>query len=224
MRGGDALPAPGVSQAHRQLVVAHYERQLQRHGPTAMGMDWKDERSQELRFEMLCAVGELDGKSVHEIGAGAGHLCDFLRSRGIAADYSGSDLSADMVEVARRLHPDISFEQRDVLGEAAPGSYDFLLCSGLFHVKLDSGDADWRSFVKSAVRRMYEMCRESIAFNMMSDQVDYRSELLYYSNPREMLDFCRRELSRSVVLRDDYPLHEYTIYVDRRAQRRPTVG
>ena len=63
---------------------------------------------------------------------------------------------------------------------------------------------------------MFEMCRVGIAFNMMSDQVDYRSDLLYYSNPGTIVDFCRRELSRHVAMRHDYLLHEYTIYVHRK--------
>ena len=62
---------------------------------------------------------------------------------------------------------------------------------------------------------MYDSCQLAIAFNMMSDNVDFRTENLYYSDAGEMLRFCRRELSPFVLLRDDYPLYEYTIYVYR---------
>lgn len=196
-------------------VIEHYERQLARHGPTAKGMDWNGDDSQRLRFEMLCDGCELESRRVHEVGAGAGHLYDFLLERRLGTDYSGSDLSHAMIETARRAHPGIVFEERDVL-EPSPGApYDVVLCSGLFHVKLHATDTDWRSFVEAGLRRMYEDCRSTLAFNMMSDRVDYRSDLLYHSNPEEMLDFCRRELSDRVVLRDDYPLYEYTVHVYR---------
>ena len=99
----------------KRAVVAHYEGKLDRHGPTAQGMDWKDEGSQRLRFAVLCDVCPLTGRSVHEGGAGAGHLADYLVERGIAANYSGSDLSGSMVSAARRLHPQVVFEQRDIL-------------------------------------------------------------------------------------------------------------
>ena len=198
----------------RRSVVEHYERRLQEHGPTARGMDWKDEASQRLRFEVLCDVCDLAGKAVHEIGAGAGHLLDYLRERGIDTSYSGSDLSGEMVEVARRLHPGVPFEQGDAT--SGDGRHDVLLCSGLFHVKLDGDDAEWETFVRSAVRRMYERCRVAIAFNLMSDQVDYRSDALYYANPGAVLNFCFSELSRHVMLRHDYPLYEYTVYVYRK--------
>ncbi len=201
--------------AARSTVVEYYEQRLAQHGPTAQGMDWKDADSQRLRFEVLSAVCDLEGKSVHEVGAGAGHLCDFLRERGLAAEYSGSDLSAAMVEAARRAHPGVVFERRDALAKSPAAPWDVLVCSGLFHVKLDTPDSDWRAFVEAVLRRMFADCRSAIAFNLMSDRVDFRIDTLYYSSPEEMLDFCRREFSRHVVLRHDYPLYEYTVHVRR---------
>ncbi len=222
MTARSPLRASGATDRARleRAVVAHYERQLERHGPTARGMDWKDEMSQRLRFAILCEICDLAGKTVHEVGAGAGHLCDFLQQRGIGAVYSGSDLSPKMVDAARRLHPDVRFEVRNVLADGTPESYDVVLCSGAFHVKLELPDDAWRAFVYEALRGMYRLCRVGIGFNLMSDQVDFRSPSLFYANPGEVLDYCRRELSRHVVLRHDYPLHEYTIHVYRNARAR----
>jgi SAM-dependent methyltransferase len=206
---------PGVSDALKQRVVSHYEEQLRRHGATAQGMDWKDESSQRLRFRLLAEVGGLAGATLHEVGCGAGHLADYLRDEQIGARYSGSDLSAEMIAAARQRHPDLEFTRRDVL-EADPAErYDIVVCSGVFHVKLDHADSEWRDFVEKLVRRMYGMCERSIAFNLMTDQVDFRSPHLYYANPGEVLEFCRRELSRAVTIRHDYPLYEFTTYVRR---------
>jgi SAM-dependent methyltransferase len=211
---------PPVSELLKRSLVEHYEGRLREHGPTARGMDWKDEASQRLRFEILCAVADLDGRSVCEIGCGAGHLADWLAERGIVARYHGIDLSGAMIEAARRRHPEISFERRDILAGGAPDTYDVVLCSGLFHVKLEQPDVDWGEFVRATIHRMYAMCRIGVAFNLMTDRVDYRSPTLFYSNPGETLDFCRRELSRFAVLRHDYPLYEFTVYV----YREPRVG
>lgn len=208
----------GNSGRERMLteVVEHYEQQLRRHGPTAEGMDWKDEASQALRFEVLCGICDLEGRSVHEIGAGAGHLADFLCSKDVKADYSGSDASREMVEAARLRHPDLRFDCRE-LPDPTPETrrYDVLLCSGLFHVKLRNSEEQWWAFVRQTLRRMFGSCRIGIAFNLMSDQVDYRSPDLFYAKLGQTLDFCRHELSRRVALRHDYPLYEYTVYVYR---------
>ena len=81
----------GVSEDLKRAVVEHYEAQLRRFGPTARGLDWKDEASQQLRFEILCGVCDLNGRSVLDVGSGAGHLVDHLRRRGIEASYTGVD-------------------------------------------------------------------------------------------------------------------------------------
>ena len=199
----------------RGSVLAHYEAALRRFGPTARGMDWKDEASQRLRFAVLCDVCDLRGRSLHDVGAGAGHLCDFLRERGLDVAYSGSDLSPAMVEAARRRHPGVRFECLDRLGDRREPGWDVVVCSGLFHVKLGCPDAQWRELVEETLRRMYAACRVAIAFNLLTDLVDWRSPDLHYSDPGRTLDFCRRELSPRVALRHDYPLHEYTTYVYR---------
>ena len=208
----------GTRDALKRSVVAHYESRLREHGPTARGMDWKDERSQRLRFAMLVDGLELAGRSLHDVGCGSGELCAFLKERGLDLAYRGSDLSAEMIAAARARHPGASFERADLLhDEIAPS--DVLVTSGLFHVKLAASDSDWGAFVRDMVRRMFALCRHAIAFNLMSDQVDFRVPELAYTSPAETLAFCQRELSRHVRLRHDYPLHEYTVHV----RREPTV-
>ena len=202
----------------KESVVDHYETALRAHGPTARGMDWKDEESQRLRFAVLSGCFDLNGKSVHEVGAGAGHLYDVLQAEGFRADYSGSDLSADMVQAARRGHPGVTFHCWDILAEPDLPTFDVVVCSGLFHVKLGHTESAWWEFVYDMVRQMYRMCRVGIAFNMISDDVDFRATNLFYSNPGTVVDFCRRELSRFVALRHDYPLYEYTVSVYREAR------
>ena len=209
------LEPKGVSEDLKRRIVEHYEGTLKRFGPTARGMDWKDARSQRLRYEVLCRVRDLQGLTIHEVGAGSGHLVDYLGEAGIEAHYSGSDLSQAMVRAARRRHPEIDFEQRDILGDTGAGLYDVVLCSGLFHVKLDHTEEEWRRFMEPMLRRMFDMCRVAIAFNAMRDDVDYRLDTLYYPAVGQLVEFCRRDLSRAVVARLDYPLHEQTLYVYR---------
>ena len=205
-------------EAQKRAVVAHYESRLREHGPTARGMDWRDERSQALRFAMLVDGLELAGRSLHDVGCGSGELYAFLRERGLDVDYRGSDLSEAMILAARARHPGVTFEHADLLhDELAPS--DVLVTSGLFHVKLAASEADWGAFVRDMVRRMFALCRHAIAFNLMSDQVDFRVPELAYTSPAETLAFCQRELSRQVRLRHDYPLHEYTVHVHREPTR-----
>ena len=203
----EALPVTAT-----EAVVAHYERQLAVHGATAQGMNWKDTASQRLRYEVLLDVCDCSGKSLHEVAAGAGHLLDLLGQRGVAVDYSGSDRSARMVAAARARHPGGVFERRDVLALPDRPSYDLVLGSGLFHVKLDTPSVQWQAFMEQAIASMYGACRYAVAFNAMSNRVDYRVPELHYTNVEQMLAFCRR-LTPHVVLRHDYPLYEFSLYL-----------
>jgi ubiquinone/menaquinone biosynthesis C-methylase UbiE len=53
-----------------------------------------------------------------DVGCGPGHVAGYLRRQG--AVVCGIDLSAGMVEQARRLHPDIEFAQGDMLALNVP--------------------------------------------------------------------------------------------------------
>ena len=54
---------------------------------------------------------------VCDLGCGPGHVARYLHDQGV--QVSGLDLSAEMVTHARRLTPEIAFEQGDMRGLAA---------------------------------------------------------------------------------------------------------
>ena len=55
---------------------------------------------------------------VCELGCGPGQVARYLKDRGV--DMCGVDLSPEMVKVAARLNPDISFSQGDMLALEVP--------------------------------------------------------------------------------------------------------
>ena len=63
-----------------------------------------------LRFAALAG----DGGKVCDMGCGPGHVARFLRDNGYQ-QVSGLDLSPAMIEHARRLNPDIEFEEGNML-------------------------------------------------------------------------------------------------------------
>ena len=60
---------------------------------------------------------------------------------------------------------------------------------------------------------LYNNSLKGIAFNFLTSYVDYRSEILYYQDPAEMLTFCLDNFGKNVKLVHDYPLYEFTIIV-----------
>lgn len=68
-----------------------------------------------------------EGKKLLDVGCGTGYHLARYRGRGF--DISGVDGSADMLEQARQINPDIEFKQSDV--DSLPyesESFDYVLC------------------------------------------------------------------------------------------------
>jgi len=195
----------------------YYDDALSRFGDGPEAVNWSSRETQELRFEMLCGVGKLANARVHDVGCGLGHMVDYLSVVAPVCDYVGSDISSKMVSAAKqRLGPDAELRQADIMtSDEEWMKADFVVNSGVFTVRGETVPDEWWQFVSKMVRRMFELCRTGIAFNLLTSYVDYQDDHLFYKAPAETLDFCIRDLSRRAVIRHDYPLWEYTVYLYR---------
>lgn len=192
-----------------------YGESLAEHGATSQAVGWRDEASQRLRFDKLfqLVADDEDEVSVADLGCGYGAMFDYLAERlgGRLVAYVGIDVNPGMVAAARArvADPRASFAEGALPQE--PCSHAFV--SGTFNVKLEASDAEWEEFVRDTLRSLARLAGRGLAFNLLTDQVDWREEQLFYASPGRFLDFCRHELSRSVALLHDYPLYEWTMLV-----------
>lgn len=63
-------------------VRRYYSEKIVEHGPTAKGVDWNDEASQELRFDQLLKLCETARPfSLNDYGCGYGALARYLEQR-----------------------------------------------------------------------------------------------------------------------------------------------
>lgn len=93
--------------------------------------------------------------------------------------------------------------------------YDYLVASGIFNVKLNSTEEMWEDYIKNSLIQFNALSTKGFAFNMLtsySDEDKKRSDL-YYANPLELFDFCKKNFSKYVSLHHDYKLYEFTIIV-----------
>lgn len=199
----------------RDRVRDYYEALLRKHGTTASGVDWKSESSQTLRFRQLEHLWEEEpDASIVDYGCGYGALAGYIRSRGHRGRYTGFDISRDMTSAAIERTaqlPDCRWT--DVRDQVQPAQY--AVASGIFNVKLDAHDADWREYVLRTLADLASLGTHGFAFNcltMFSDAEKRRADL-HYADPFELFDHCRRRYSRFVSLLHDYPLYEFTMLV-----------
>ena len=191
----------------------YYDGRLAEHGPTARGVDWNSEESQHLRFRELTRLIEDEQASVLDYGCGYGALRVYLREHGHQGQYMGFDISERMIEAARTGAADAAAtfsSDRKAINRA-----DYTLASGIFNVKQDATDEAWRRYLMETIGDLAVVSTRGFAFNALSSysDVDRRRPDLYYADPLELFDHCKRNISRFVSLLHDTPLHEFTILV-----------
>ena len=205
-----------IDRDHLFAGLDHYfERSLDEHGPSPLGVDWNSAESQERRFEELLRVCEREpGLSLIDYGCGYGALLPYMRARGYEVDYTGFDVSERMIahakaacEGARRC--------RFTTTEAELEPTDYVVASGLFNLRLDVGDEPWRDYVVETIGSFDRLSRSGFAFNMLTSYSDpeRRRPDLYYADPSFFFDLCKRRFSRNVALLHDYDLYEFTVIV-----------
>lgn len=200
-------------------VARYYSSRLAEHGTTARGVDWNGTESQELRFAQLSKVLPLHGAfSVHDVGCGYGAFFDFLQNRFPDVTYVGTDISSDMIAAARERFKDCaSAVFSDDMAERR--TTDYCVASGIFNVRLTHGEDEWRNYIHATLDSIAEASRAGFAFNCLTSysDPDRMRDHLYYANPGEIFDLCKRRYSRQVALLHDYGLYEFTILVRKEA-------
>jgi SAM-dependent methyltransferase len=195
----------------------HYQTLLQQHGFSPKSVQHIDRKSQYKRFEILCEI-DLNASSIIDVGCGLGDMYQYLQEKNFLGKYLGVDFLPDFIKLSSERFnkvPQASFSVCDLEKDKLPLEYDYIFLSGVFNNKLSNNE----SFMRNTINKMFASCNKGIAFNAMSTYVDYQDPELYYSNPLEIFDFCKRNLTKNIVLRHEYIVKEnsipfeYTIYL-----------
>ena len=189
-----------------------YEESLKQHGVTPPGVGWRDPVSHALRFSKLAAVIAVrdESFSVNDLGCGYGAYYEWLVNNGYrVGHFRGHDISEKMLAEARVRFPAAEFAHGERLG--TPADYSF--ACGIFNVRLEAGEDDWRAHIEATLDNLNAFSLRGFAFNLLTTYVDYREPHLYYGDPCYFFDFCKRRFSKKVSLLHDYRLFEWTIHV-----------
>jgi len=201
-------------------IGQEYSDLVKRHGPIPQSAGYRDATAQELRYRQLAELIARDDwnapATVAELGCGYGAFYRYLVQRfpGRMASYAGYDVSEDMLREGNALlsaDPAVSFHLADRV--AAPADYVFL--SGIFNVRLEAPEAEWRDHVRTTLRDCFAQARRGLAFYVMRSAVDYRDPRFFYADPGEFASFCQDSLSPKLCLFQDYPLFEWTMVIRR---------
>lgn len=196
--------------ASDQRIAAHFDRLAREETTNHRKADWGSPSNQRLRLEVLLEVGITSGCSLLDVGCATGFLWDLILERKLDVEYTGIDISGEMIRQARERHQNVKFLQTTLEGFMDGGRrYDFVLASGIHY--LDTGDNEDRA--RRLIAAMYDCCRVGMATNFLSRGWSGTFETgVYAYDPGELVRYALT-LSPRVVLRHDYMDHDFTLYL-----------
>ena len=200
-------------------IAQYYSDKLTEFGETPRGVDWNGEEGQKLRFAQLSKVIKPAAVfSVNDLGCGYGALYDFLAERYTGFSYAGIDISGNMIEAAAKRNKGKS-RCRFVCAAQPDQVSDYGVASGIFNVRLGEADADWKTYLMDGLDILHRTSDKGFAFNCLTSysDADKMRDYLYYADPCEIFDICKRRYSRNVALLHDYDLYEFTILVTKKS-------
>lgn len=201
-------------------IIEHYEDCLEKHGDTHLGVDWPNLDDVYKRYKVMLDIIRVneenhDTVSLLDFGCGTAHLLEYIKKNKYEKiNYSGLDISQKFVDFAKKKYPDNSFYCLDILDSSnAIQNFDYIVMNGVFNEKRElSFDEMWDYFTKM-MTNVYEKCNKGFAFNVMSKNVDWEREDLFHVSHDLLSDFLCKNITRNYIIRNDYGLYEYTVYV-----------
>ncbi len=211
-----------MSQGHDTAlleIAQYYSDKLHEFGDNSRGVDWNGEEGQILRFAQLSKV--IDGKSgfsINDLGCGYGALYDFLAERHTDFSYAGIDICEKMIEAALMRNGE-KLLCRFVHSSTPDRTADYGVASGIFNVRLGKSDTEWKTYIADSLDLLNQTSEKGFAFNCLTaySDSDKMRDYLYYADPCEIFDLCKRRYSRNVALLHDYDLYEFTILVTKKS-------
>lgn len=194
----------------RKRIVDRHRDSLTRYGHHPNALYWSSREIQELRFAILASIGIEAGDSLLDVGCGFADFKGWFETYRGALDYTGVDLSPDLLEVARQRHPDAALHCGDIFDmDVAERSFDWVILSGALNEQLhDDGH-----YARRVIGRMYALCRKGTAFNLL-DARHLKAHDLQSHLPQVMLEYCR-SLCTECSLIDDYLDNDFSILMRR---------
>ncbi len=203
-------------------LVEHYESCLAKHGDTHLGVDWPKLEDVATRYQVMLEVIRPEHRqqrvSVLDFGCGAAHLLDYLSQPASSwqVDYAGLDLSPAFIQLCRTKYPQHAFYCQDILTASEPlPVFDYWVMNGVFTEKRQMSFDEMFAYFCRMIRIAFERSRYGFAFNVMSSHVDWERDDLFHLPLDTLAQFLVKQVGRNFVIRHDYGLYEYTVYVYR---------
>jgi SAM-dependent methyltransferase len=197
-----------MNEQDKDIIASRYRERLKEHGPGIQALASGTTERRDCRFGVLSSVGDMHGTRVLDVGCGLADFYAWLIERGVQVDYTGYDITPELVAISAKRFPQARFEVRDVQTQGIEERFDYIVSSQTFNNRLTHEDNF--EILKDVLRICYEASDRAVVVDMMTSYVDFREERLYYYQPEDVFRYAK-SLTKRVCLRHDYPAYEFAI-------------
>lgn len=200
-----------LSKSDQENIIDRYSKRYNEYGYSPKSLGW-DKGKQDIRFDILTSHYNFFNKHVLDIGCGFGDLNKTLKIKAKRYYYTGIDLVEPLLKEAKIHYPGrhINFIHADVLDFKTDIKYDFSISSGVFNHKLIAGNN--YQFIEAVIKKTLAISVDGLAFDFLSDKVDYELKHTFHSSPEKILSIAY-QYSRNVIIRNDYMPFEFSVFI-----------
>jgi SAM-dependent methyltransferase len=190
------------------------------YGDSAKGACYRSEKEARRQYALMLKVirERNEPMTLLDFGCGPAHLYDYIQSLPDVGPirYTGLDLSAAYIDVARRRLPKADLLLMNVLeSDAGLQDFDYVIANQIFNCRGPIPLKEWKEYWRELVTVLFRHTRLGLAFDVMSKIVDWERDDLFHLSLDEMAEFVGRSLSRHFIVRHDYGKYHYTVFVYR---------
>jgi len=192
-------------------ICLFHKAQIQDFGEgTVEALGWKSEQSQVERFKVLAQIGNMNNRSVLDVGCGHGDLKAFLDKQYRGIHYSGIDQMASFLHIACKRFgelPYTTFYLGDYTTAELPVADYVLICGALSYCNSDP------DFIFKMIHKLFAGSQIALGFNLLG-KTEQKGGLLMSYNSGIIMDYCKT-LSANVELKEGYYEDDFTVFVYR---------
>jgi len=196
----------------KATIIHYHRRRIDNFAQgTVEALGWRGIESQIKRFEALSRVGDLNGRTLLDVGCGYGDLKGYLDQQFSGFTYIGIDQMPEFINEAKERYKnrlDTHFFQTDFTAVDFP-SVDFVIASGALGYRCENPD-----FYGNMIRKMYEAATRAVAFNMLDAERFPEHPLLVGHDCDKIVALCRTLAPRVTVARN-YLEDDFAVFMFR---------
>ena len=205
-------------------IVQYYESCFEKHGDTPEGVDWTKPEQVDNRYKVMLDIMFYKERSFNhnktisllDYGCGLSHLYEYINKNNIKnINYTGLEISKKFYAKSLNKFPENKYILGDLLTDNSilKENYDYIIMNGVFTEKRELSYETMFEYFASMIKKIYDYSNKGIAFNVMSKQVDWEVGSLFHVPLDDMANFLTKTISRNFIIRNDYGLYEYTVYL-----------